>query len=98
MGGAISLLLIEKIPSKIISFTNLEGNLIGEDCTFSREAIKYSLEDFEKNFKNFKSKIKDTKDLASSTTPSNKLFYRWLSKSNPYAFYKSSQSLVKWSE
>lgn len=99
MGGAISLLLIEKIPSKIISFTNLEGNLIGEDCTFSREATKYSLEDFEKRiFKNFKSKIKGTKDLASSTSLSNRLFYEWLSKSNPYAFYRTSQSLVKWSD
>lgn len=99
MGGAIGLLLIEKIPSKVISFINLEGNLIGEDCTFSREAIKYSLEDFEKRiFKNFKSKIKGTKDLASSTSLSNRLFYRWLSKSDPHAFYRTSESLVKWSD
>ncbi|MBU4480698.1 alpha/beta hydrolase, partial [Patescibacteria group bacterium] len=87
MGGAIGLLLIEKIPSKITSFINLEGNLIGEDCTFSREAIRYSLEDFEKIFFNdFKFKIKDTKGLASSNSLSNQLFYRWFSKSDPYAF------------
>ncbi|MBU4481602.1 alpha/beta hydrolase, partial [Patescibacteria group bacterium] len=99
MGGAIGLLLIEKIPSKITSFINLEGNLIGEDCAFSREAVRYSLEDFEKRFFNdFKSKIKDTKGLASSNSLSNQLFYRWFSKSDPYAFYRTSQSLVKWSD
>jgi hypothetical protein len=99
MGGAIGLLLIEKIPSKIISFINLEGNLIGEDCTYSREVARYSLADFEKRiFKDFKFKIKGTEDLASSTSLSDRLFYKWLSKSDPYAFYKSSESLVKWSD
>lgn len=99
MGGAIALLLIEKIPNKIISFINLEGNLIGEDCTFSREVIKHSLKEFEETiFKDFKSKIKDTKDLATSSDLSNQLFYEWLSKSDPSAFYRSSESLVKWSD
>jgi pimeloyl-ACP methyl ester carboxylesterase len=99
MGGAIGLLLIEKNPSKIMSFINLEGNLVGEDCTFSREAIRYSLEDFENGFfTDFTSSIKNLKDLATSTRLSTRLFYRWHSKSDPYAFYRSSESLVKWSE
>jgi pimeloyl-ACP methyl ester carboxylesterase len=99
MGGAIGLLLIEKNPSKIMSFINLEGNLVGEDCTFSREAIRYSLEDFENGFfTDFTSSIKNLKDLATSTRLSTRLFYRWLSKSDPYAFYRSSESLVKWSD
>ena len=100
MGGAIGLLLIEKIPSKIVSFINLEGNLIGEDCTYSREAVRYSLEDFEGGvFEDFKSGIEDGKDLAASTSPSTRrVFYNWLSKSDAYAFYRSSESLVEWSD
>jgi len=99
MGGAIGLLLIEKIPSKIVSFVNLEGNLIGEDCTFSREAVRYSLEEFEKGFfEEFKSRIEDGRDLAASTSLSNRLYYNWLSKSDAYAFYRSSESLTKWSD
>ncbi len=99
MGGAIGLLLIEKIPSKIVSFINLEGNLIGEDCTYSKEAVRYSLEEFEKRvFEEFKSRIKDSKDLAASTSLSTRLYYNWLSQSDAYAFYRSSESLVKWSD
>jgi len=99
MGGAIALLLIEKYPSNILSFVNLEGNLIGEDCTFSRTAISSSLEDFEERFfTDFTSWIKDIKDLAASPPLSTRLFYQWLSKSDPYAYYRSSESLVKWSD
>nr|QNO56475.1 2-succinyl-6-hydroxy-2,4-cyclohexadiene-1-carboxylate synthase [Methanosarcinales archaeon ANME-1 ERB7] len=92
MGGAIGLLLIEKVPSRILSFTNLEGNLIGEDCTFSREAIRYTVEEFEaKIFKDFESRIKGTKDF-------NRQYHRWLSESDPYAFYRNSESLVQGSD
>jgi pimeloyl-ACP methyl ester carboxylesterase len=99
MGGAIGLFLIEKIGAKVISFTNLEGNLVGEDCKLSREAIRYSLEDFEKStFQAFKYRVRHTKSLLHSTTMSKRLYYKWLSKSAPYAFYKSSESLVNWSD
>jgi pimeloyl-ACP methyl ester carboxylesterase len=99
MGGAIGLLLVEKIGGKVISFTNLEGNLVGEDCTLSREAIRYSLEDFEtRAFQALKSKVRGTKELLGPTIMSQRLLYKWLSKSAPYAFYKSSESLVNWSD
>ena len=92
MGGAIGLLLIEKVPARILSFTNLEGNLIGEDCTFSRDAVRYTVEEFEATiFKDFESRIKGTKDF-------NRLYHSWLSESDPYAFYRNSESLVKWSD
>ena len=92
MGGAIGLLLIDKDPSRILSFINLEGNLIGEDCSFSREAVRYSLGEFEESiFTDFKSAITGTKEF-------NRQYYKWLSESDPYAFYRSSESLVKWSD
>lgn len=37
MGGAIALILAHKIPEKALSLINLEGNLIGEDCSLSRK-------------------------------------------------------------
>ncbi len=43
MGGAVGLLVAKRVPSKIMSFTSLESNLIGADCTTSREAIAYTL-------------------------------------------------------
>ncbi|KAF5431512.1 hypothetical protein C5S39_05625, partial [Candidatus Methanophagaceae archaeon] len=97
--GAIGLLLIEKIPAKVLSFTNLEGNLIGDDCTFSREVVGYTLDEFEDGLFNvFGARIKDAKVLVSSSSLSNSVYYRWLAKSDPYAYYKSSESLVEWSD
>ncbi len=90
MGGAIGLLLAREIRPIVESFICLEGNLIGEDCTGSRAAIRYSLEDFQKEgFQHLKSNISEGEDV---------LFIGCLSKSDPYAFYRSSESLVEWSD
>jgi pimeloyl-ACP methyl ester carboxylesterase len=90
MGGAIGLLLTKDIKSIVDSFICLEGNFISEDCTGSRNAVKYSLEDFLKEgFNHLKADISESAD---------ELFLDCLSKSDPYAFYRSSESLVKWSD
>ena len=90
MGGAIGLLLAMEVGSFAKSFICLEGNLIGDDCGGSRSAIKYSLEEFERQgFHDLKSRISASEDT---------LFVGCLSKCDPYAFYKSSESLVKWSD
>jgi pimeloyl-ACP methyl ester carboxylesterase len=93
MGGAVALLLIKKIPERIISFINLEGNLIGEDCGVSRKAISVPYDEFKKTvFSQIKHEIKKVGDKSS------KSWYKWLSKSDSYGFYQSSKSLVKWSD
>lgn len=46
MGGVISVLLAKKISEKIISFANLEGNLIGEDCSLSRKISNMPYKEF----------------------------------------------------
>jgi len=90
MGGAIGLILAKEIKPIMESFICLEGNLVSEDCTGSRAALEYSLEEFLKEgFQELKSNISDSKD---------DLFTRCVSKADPYAFYKSSESLVKWSD
>jgi pimeloyl-ACP methyl ester carboxylesterase len=90
MGGAIGLLLAREIKPLVESFICLEGNLVSEDCTGSRAAVGYSLEDFQREgFQQLKSKISESADA---------LFVDCLAKSDPYAFYRSSESLVKWSD
>ena len=94
MGGAIGLLLAEKLSNKLISFTNIEGNLVSEDCgLLSRKTISVSFEEFKKNvFAELKSEIKELNNKSS------KLWLEWIEKSNTLAFYSSSGSLVKWSD
>lgn len=77
MGGAIGLLLAREIKPIVKSFICLEGNLVSEDTTVSREAVRYSLPDF----------------LSTGFQ-----LIPCLSKNDAYAFYRSAESLVKWSD
>jgi pimeloyl-ACP methyl ester carboxylesterase len=99
MGGAVGLLLCQEIKPIIRSFICLEGNLISEDCMGSRMAISYSLEDFQREgFNRLKSDISMGRNEPSAKDDSLDLYLNCLSKSDPYAFYRSSESLVKWSD
>jgi pimeloyl-ACP methyl ester carboxylesterase len=47
MGGVITLLQMRRHGTqRIRGYVNIEGNLLGEDCMFSRRAIPHSLEEF----------------------------------------------------
>lgn len=91
MGGAIGLILIDEIPSRFSSFLNLEGNLIAEDCFFSREVRSQSLQEFERS--GYEKLIS-----AINAHLEHRLLREFLLKSDPRAFYKSSESLVSWSD
>lgn len=94
MGGAIGLLLTEKIKDRLASYISVEGNLIGADCGLvSRKTISYSLEEFQNKL--FNKLILSSK---SSEEHSAKLWAEMLKKCHPLAFYKSSKSLVEWSD
>ncbi len=97
MGGAVSLFLIDKVPNTIVSFVNLEGNLIAEDCTISRKAVEYSLDKFVITFDDFRSKLEKA-DKSSCFGVGPKPYFEWLSRCDPFVFHKSSESLVKWSD
>ncbi|WP_433323189.1 alpha/beta fold hydrolase [Spirillospora sp. CA-294931] len=45
MGGLTALLLADRDPSRVASFTNIEGNLAPEDCFLSRQIITHSHDD-----------------------------------------------------
>jgi len=94
MGGAVGLLLAEKIEKGIASFINVEGNLISEDCgPLSRKPLKVSFEEFNnKVFNKLKSAVRMSKDQGST------LWLTWCEKADIFAYYYTSRSLVEWSE
>jgi alpha-beta hydrolase superfamily lysophospholipase len=85
MGGAIGLLLNDKLPT-IKYFFCLEGNLISEDCFVSKKIASESENDFVKS-NYYKNPLKyRCRQLESDPEPS------------PVAYYRSSVSLVEMSE
>lgn len=94
MGGAVGLFMAEKISDKLVSFMNVEGNLIDEDCgLLSRKTINVSYEKFrDKLFPQIKFFAKKANDVGSQ------LWYEWSEKADELGFYKSSVSLVEWTD
>jgi len=39
MGGLTALMLADRVPDRVVSFTNIEGNLAPEDCFLSRQIV-----------------------------------------------------------
>jgi pimeloyl-ACP methyl ester carboxylesterase len=89
MGAAIGLLLSDDFLNSTISFVNIEGNLIGEDCGYiSRKAVVVPYDIFKRKlFPDFISRLENKKNQ-----------YFSLDTSSPLAFYRSSKSLVTWSD
>lgn len=92
MGGALGLLLINKMPEKFCSFCNVEGNLVGEDCGVSRKVANVLYQEFEESlFTQIKQEIKEDNG-------NFQMWYTWVCRSDPHAFYYSARSLVEWSD
>ena len=45
LGGLAGLLLAKKCPERVKSFTNIEGNLMPEDCFITRRVVQHSFAD-----------------------------------------------------
>jgi len=86
MGSAVALLLHQETLGQISSLANLEGNLIGEDCYFTRRIIQNSFEDYkEVVFDKQKKKFV------------NNILFEY-NRTTPVAIYKTAESLVYWSD
>lgn len=87
MGGAVGLLLYDRLKNRLFSFANLEGNLVGSDCDmFSRRVIKFPPDKY-----------------ASRLFPKHRKLFAGdpafdFENTTPFAIYRSSESLVKWSD
>ncbi len=85
MGGAIGLLLIKRLSS-VKYFFSLEGNLVDEDCTYSKAAQTQSEDDFIINSYAVNPVKYRCRQLESEPD------------SSPVGYYRSSVSLVEMSE
>lgn len=89
MGGAIGLLLPSALLNSALTFANLEGNLISKDCGIvSRKTISVSFQKFENEL------LPDLRALSKSL--GEERFS--LDSALPLGFYKSAESLVRWSD
>ena len=84
MGGAIALLLIDKLR-EVNSFFCLEGNLVPEDCKISRIIASFEEKEFVNNLFLLAPSQFCCRGLVSYPAAS------------PEAFYRSSKSVVYWS-
>src|SRR4030042_1988378 len=93
MGGAVGLLLSDMIHDRLESFVNVEGNLISHDCEVSRRKVSVTFEEFEKK------KLPGLILLTSiSDQPGMRLWSTYIKKADRKGFYRSSRSLVNWSD
>ncbi len=92
MGGAVGLLMAQGI--EVASFTNVEGNLIGEDCgLLSRRTAGLTLDAFRRA--GFKAMMEAA---ASSGDFGLEKWAVWFAECDPAAFHAAATSLVAWSD
>ena len=53
MGGLTALMLADQQPERVLSFTDIEGNIAPEDCFLSRQIIDYPAENASEFFERF---------------------------------------------
>lgn len=53
MGGLTALMLAHQHPHRVLSFTDIEGNIAPEDCFLSRQIVDYPEADCERFFDDF---------------------------------------------
>lgn len=93
LGGMVGVLMLRQCNDRLISLCNLEGNLVLSDCGKSADIVKMDYFHFQSvGFMT----VKD--DLAQSPAPSAPFRSKAIDDIASYAFYKSSQSIVAWSE
>jgi pimeloyl-ACP methyl ester carboxylesterase len=94
MGGVIGLILSEKYPELVQGFINVEGNISIEDCTFSRQAASYSLEDFQTyGFDTIRNSVYSS----GLEDPALRSYYPSLCFCQPQTYHSNSSELVEFS-
>ncbi len=87
MGGAVALLFSPDFFSRVLSFANIEGNLVSDDCgALSRGITDISFEEYDNDL--FEKQLHEYKGHS-------QLHF---AETNSIAVYKSAESLVKWSD
>jgi pimeloyl-ACP methyl ester carboxylesterase len=95
MGGAVGIFVAERWIGKVTHFANAVGNLVPEDCTYSRRIISQGHDLFcSEGFERFKTEI------AKSRNPDRPAgtYLESLQSTTAHAMYRSSQDLVALSD
>jgi len=94
MGGAVGLLLAQQSSIPLVSFVNVEGNLVAEDCgMLSRRTAETDLELFrDQKFTRLKARAGDAHD------PTLRAWADWVAACPAEAFHTAARSLVAWSD
>lgn len=94
LGGAPGLVLVRSTELPLASFTNIEGNLVAEDCSMlSRRAAASPFETFrDANLRKLLSAARESAD------PGLRLWAEWAQSSHPRAIHQCSISLVEWTD
>lgn len=94
LGGAVGLLLAQQTPVPLASFINVEGNLVGADCSMlSRRTAEMDLEELrDEKFAKLKARARESDD------PIVRDWAGWMESCPAEALYASARSLVAWSD
>lgn len=93
MGGLIALLYAARRPERVQAFVNAEGNLMPEDCMFSRRVIDHTFAEFSSvAFPKIKS------DLEAKSGRGFAMHRAVLERASPRAYYDYSFQTVRYSD
>ena len=94
MGGAVGLLLAKQTPIPLVSFVNVEGNLVATDCgMLSRRTAGMDLNLFrDEKFARLKARARAADD------PTLRDWADWVEACPAGAFHTTARSLVEWSD
>jgi pimeloyl-ACP methyl ester carboxylesterase len=93
MGGAVGILLAERLSDRVTHFANAVGNLGPQDCFFSRALAESSLETFSsRGFASFKQSVKEA---ARATLRPASTYELALERTSAEVMHASSVDLVQ---
>jgi pimeloyl-ACP methyl ester carboxylesterase len=90
LGGMVGTVLISEAPERVMSFINMEGNLVFKDCGDSKKAAEMNFEEFESDyFPNLidRQRLRGLEHLASS-----------MERTGAYVFYQTAREIVEVSQ
>ena len=94
MGGLISLLIIRKYgDDSLHGLINIEGNLCGEDCMFSRRVVSHTLTSFESLYQQMVGELKQSRFVGDRIIAQNMVL-----NLDPRAYYQYSFETVSESD
>ena len=94
MGGAVGLLVAQRLTDRLGAVINVEGNLVADDCgLLSRRTAGFSLEEFASGrFDRLKARASQSDD------PMVRAWANWMNDWSPEGFHTAAHSLVEWSD